>query len=58
MPQLSLYLDQERINKLSAGFNDLVIAATVTSNGGILITNNTKEFSRVNGLLLEDWTKI
>lgn len=27
--------------------NDLVIAVTVLSNGGTLVTNNTKEFSRI-----------
>ena len=39
------------------GQNDLVIAATVLSRNGILITNNIKEFSRIEGLLYEDWTK-
>ena len=38
------------------GANDLIIAATVMSNGGILVTNNTKEFSRIKGLHLEDWS--
>ena len=39
------------------GANNLVIAATVLSEGGILITHNTKEFARIPGLNLEDWTK-
>jgi len=39
------------------GPNELVIASIVKANNGILITNNTKEFSRVEGLLIEDWTK-
>jgi len=38
------------------GGNDMIIAATVLSRGGILVTNNTKEFSRIGGLALEDWT--
>jgi tRNA(fMet)-specific endonuclease VapC len=38
------------------GPNDLMIAATARANDAILITNNTKEFSRVAGLRLEDWT--
>ena len=38
------------------GANDLVIAATVRSHGGILVTNNTNEFQRVSGLVIEDWT--
>jgi predicted nucleic acid-binding protein len=36
---------------------DLLIAGTAVSRGAILITNNTKEFSRVKGLRLSDWTK-
>lgn len=38
------------------GSNDLLIAATALSRNGILVTNNTREFSRIDGLLLEDWT--
>lgn len=38
------------------GPNDLIIAATVLSKGGTLVTHNTTEFSAVPGLLLEDWT--
>ena len=38
------------------GPNDLIIAATVLSQNGILVTNNTKEFSRVKNLVWEDWT--
>ncbi|MFC1823320.1 type II toxin-antitoxin system VapC family toxin [Thermodesulfobacteriota bacterium] len=34
---------------------DILIAATAISNQGILVTHNTKEFSRVKGLKLEDW---
>ena len=38
------------------GGNDLLIAATALAHGATLVTNNTAEFSRVPGLLLEDWT--
>ena len=38
------------------GGNDYFIAAIAKANGGILVTNNTGEFSRINGLSLEDWT--
>ena len=37
------------------GPNDLMIAATVKFHDGILVTRNVNEFSRVNGLLLENW---
>ena len=37
------------------GGNDLIIAATVLAHEGTLVTNNTGEFSRVQGLVLEDW---
>ncbi len=35
---------------------DTLIAAHARSLNLILVTNNTKEFSRVQGLNLEDWT--
>ena len=38
------------------GYNDTLIAATVLARNGILVTNNTKEFGRIDGLRLEDWT--
>ncbi len=37
------------------GYNDSPIAATVLVKGGVLVTHNTKEFSRIEGLMLEDW---
>ncbi|RKY55826.1 MAG: type II toxin-antitoxin system VapC family toxin [Candidatus Neomarinimicrobiota bacterium] len=39
------------------GPNDLLIASIVIANNGILLTNNTKEFSGIPNLHLEDWTK-
>ena len=36
---------------------DLWIAATARANGGTLATNNTREFSRVKGLAIRDWTQ-
>ncbi len=41
---------------VSIGPNDLIIAATVTANQGTLVTHNVREFTRVPGLLVEDWT--
>lgn len=37
------------------GPNDLIIASTVVSKNGILVTNNEKEFSRVPSLKIENW---
>jgi len=37
------------------GSNDLVIAATVLARNGVLVTNSTREFVRVEGLGLENW---
>jgi tRNA(fMet)-specific endonuclease VapC len=41
---------------LSIGPIDLLIAGTAVSRGATLVTNNTREFSRVTGLRLSDWT--
>ena len=37
------------------GVNDLHIAGHARSEGLILVTNNMKEFERVEGLRLENW---
>jgi len=37
------------------GVNDLHIAAHARSEGLVLVTNNTHEFVRVPGLLVENW---
>ena len=37
------------------GAYDLQIAAIALANNLILVTHNTREFERVNGLQLEDW---
>ena len=38
------------------GANDLLIAAHARSLGAIVVTNNTKDFARVKGLRIENWT--
>ena len=38
------------------GANDLLIAAHARSLNLTLITNNTREFERVEGLRVENWT--
>jgi tRNA(fMet)-specific endonuclease VapC len=40
------------------GPNDLIIASLVKAKKGILVTHNLKEFSRVEGLHLEDWVNV
>lgn len=35
---------------------DLWIAATARAHGGTVVTNNTREFSRVPNLAVVDWT--
>jgi tRNA(fMet)-specific endonuclease VapC len=37
------------------GPNDLLIAAIALNQKATLVTHNTREFSRVEDLLLEDW---
>jgi tRNA(fMet)-specific endonuclease VapC len=36
--------------------NDLLIASYALRLGAVLVTNNTRKFERVEGLILEDWT--
>ena len=38
------------------GANDLLIASHALSLRAVLVTNNTREFERVEGLVLEDWS--
>jgi tRNA(fMet)-specific endonuclease VapC len=40
---------------LPIGSHDYLIAATALANGCVLVTHNTSEFSRVPGLIVEDW---
>lgn len=40
-------------NKIGA--NDLFIAAAALNKEAILVTHNTREFIRIDGLQLEDW---
>lgn len=46
--------DLERKGK-PIGMNDLHIAAHARSEGFILVSNNLREFERVDGLRLENW---
>lgn len=40
------------------GNNDTAIAGHAIATGCVLVTNNTREFSRVDGLDLEDWAQL
>ncbi len=37
------------------GANDMQIAAIAVTHGLTLVTHNTREFGRIDGLKLEDW---
>ena len=37
------------------GPNDMLIAAVARAYDAVLVTHNTREFSRITGLRLEDW---
>jgi tRNA(fMet)-specific endonuclease VapC len=39
------------------GSLDMLIAAQALANGCKLVTNNTREFERVSGLVLENWVR-
>ncbi len=39
------------------GAKDLLIAAHARARGCVLVTNNEREFSRVPGLTVENWTR-
>ncbi|EPT0530255.1 PIN domain-containing protein [Proteus mirabilis] len=43
---------------LPIGNNDSAIAGHAVAVNAILVTNNTREFSRVEGLKIEDWTHV
>lgn len=40
------------------GPNDLLIAATALTHGAVLVSNNTREFSRIPTLHLESWGEV
>ena len=40
------------------GNNDTAIAGHAIATGCVLVTNNTREFSRIDGLDLEDWAQL
>ena len=49
--------EQLRLAHRNLGKNDLRIAAIVLEHGGILATANIRDFRRIPGLQIEDWSK-
>ena len=47
--------DLEKIGQPIGGY-DLMIAAIALANDGVVVTNNTREFLRINGLSVKDWS--
>jgi tRNA(fMet)-specific endonuclease VapC len=52
---ISIRCSLEAIGR-SIGEADLWIAATARANSDVIVTNNTGEFERVPGLVVEDWS--
>lgn len=49
-----IFADLER-KHMRIGDRDMMIAGHARSLGYTVVTNNVREFSRVDGLLYEDW---
>jgi tRNA(fMet)-specific endonuclease VapC len=48
--------DLEQAGQVIGG-NDIIIAATAIANGATLVTNNLREFERIDKLSIENWVK-
>ena len=59
IPSLDFYaLEKTRLRKLGTPISDfdLLIGATSVTNSMVMVSNNTREFSRIHNINLEDWT--
>ncbi|MCI0462635.1 MAG: type II toxin-antitoxin system VapC family toxin [Gemmataceae bacterium] len=54
-PAIGRY-EELKAQKLNVAKMDLRIAAITLEHGGILVTRNMRDFQRVPGLVIEDWT--
>jgi tRNA(fMet)-specific endonuclease VapC len=54
LPYAKIRVDLESRRNI-IGSNDLLIAAHAKGCDAILVTNNTREFEKVNGLSIENW---
>ncbi|MDM8557856.1 PIN domain-containing protein [Candidatus Parabeggiatoa sp. HSG14] len=58
---LDLYAKEKaRLRKAGTPLDDfdLLIATTAIANGLIMVTHDTNHFERLQGIILEDWTKV
>jgi tRNA(fMet)-specific endonuclease VapC len=53
----AIEFDKLRKMKLAVGSSDLKIAAIARSQNALLLSRNLKDFRRVPGLQVEDWTR-
>ncbi|RLC20796.1 MAG: hypothetical protein DRI57_03980 [Deltaproteobacteria bacterium] len=51
------HLEKLRAEKVRIGTQDLRIAAIVLSVNGILVTSNRRDFDKVPGPVIEDWSQ-
>ena len=55
-PKAAAIYESLRRNKIAGGTNDLRIASIALANDATVVTANRRDFERVPGLRVEDWT--